>query len=143
MNHVFFVLHIVLLIVGILAFLASAVLASLYFAEQRQLKAKNLGRRNFLPLDSVDNAAGRLVRAGFWFLSLAILDGVYLAHFHWKQQEWMKNPKFVLSCVVWGWYALILFLRRYRGLRGTKFLAAMVLGLILLAAVFLATYLWS
>ena len=143
MNQAFFVAHIALLTLGILCFLVSSGLALLYFVEQRQLKSKHLSGRNFFPLDSVDRQAGRLIRAGFTLLSLAILTGVYLAHFYWKQQNWATNPKMILSAVVWAWYALVLFLRRYRGLRGTKFLASMALGLALLSSVFLVTYLWS
>lgn len=137
------VVHLSTLSLGLLSFLAASFLALLYFWEQRQLKRKTLNNRRFFPLDQVDRYASRLTTIGFLFLSFAIVTGLYLAHFYWKHEAWWYNPKLILSCVVWVWYFAVLCMKRFVGLRGTRFLFSMVVGLLLLCFVFIATYAWS
>lgn len=141
MNKTILVIHIVLLLVGCFFLIASAALALLYFVEQRKLKSKKPNQKIILPLGDADHYASQLVYIGFGILTLSMLIGIYLAHSSWTQ-AWYLNLKFVLSMVVWFWYLGVLFLKHYRGLKGRKFLFAMVSGLVLIVWVFMAA-LWG
>lgn len=136
------IIHLFCLTLGLLCFFAGSLLALLYFAQQRQLKKKNIKNRIFFPLDEVDRYATILSNIGFLFLSVAIFTGIYLAHVYWDYQWWF-NPKLILSIVVWLWYFSVLCMRKFVGLRGTRFLFSMVIGLVLLCFVFIATYSWG
>lgn len=142
MTKAFLFVHLLTLVLGILSFLIGSFWALLYFIEQRQLKRKKINQKVFLALDHVDRYASVLVKTGFWLLTVAMVTGIYLAHFYWNSQ-WFFNIKFILSMVVWLWYLGVMLLKTFRGLKGQRFLLAMVLGLFLTSAVFFATYFWS
>jgi ABC-type uncharacterized transport system permease subunit len=137
MEHPLFKAHVIVLTLGLLLFCAAALASLLYLLEHRKLKSKKFGRIFFwLPsLDVLDRWTIRALMAGFVFLTLGMLTGLYLAHLEWHG-DWLQKPKFIFSLAVWLWYVVLFFVRKQAGLRGGRFFAFIAIGFVLLATTF-------
>ncbi|PIR21995.1 MAG: hypothetical protein COV44_10405 [Deltaproteobacteria bacterium CG11_big_fil_rev_8_21_14_0_20_45_16] len=137
-------LHIVLMIVGEVLFLFSALVSLVYIASSRQLKNRESPSwlTSSLSLPKLDEVLGRLMVAGVFSLSFGILLGGFFAERFWKGAWWL-DAKVLFAHFTWLIYFLILLLRWLKpSWRGQKsawlaslsfFLVLMVSGAIDLA----------
>jgi HemX protein len=133
-----FVVHIMVLFVGIASFCLAVLCGLAFLLAHRALKAKR--RWGLLemvpPLEVLDRFAVRSVEVGFAALTVGIVVGIYLAHQVWPG-NWISDPKVILSILVWLWYWFLLVVRHRSGWRGARFLAVIVVGFVFLLVTFL------
>src|SRR5213596_3749604 len=98
-------IHVVLSVLGDAVFALAFSASLLYLVQERRLKARRAP------------AALRYLVWGLILLTLGMVSGIVWAHTAWGG-FWSKEPKLVLSFVIWGIYVVLLQGRMTAGWRG-------------------------
>ncbi len=130
--------HIGLTLLSYVAFLLACVSGVLFLIQERQLKAKHMGRLfHWLPpLASLDRLNCRAIVLGFALFSGGLLCGI--AGQQLTFGRWVSlDPKEGLAYLTWLGYAVLLTVRLLATLRGRKIalLSIVGFGLVLLTFV--------
>jgi ABC-type uncharacterized transport system permease subunit len=129
------VAHIVALLLAYAALAFSLLASMLYLVEERRIKNKGRPRpgKNPLdwlpPLDTLERIAHSTLEFGFPCMTIGLVIGVVLVQETDLGAAYFLDPKVVASFLSWGFYVLLLLVRRSAGLRGRK--AAYVSGAVL------------
>jgi ABC-type uncharacterized transport system permease subunit len=126
-------LHIALISAGYAALFFSFASSILYLLQERSLKSKGadglLGRLPSLAV--MDDIGLRSLILGFPFMTLGLIAGSVVAQDVFGA-AYFRDPKVVLSLLMWGVYILLLFTRWSAGWRGRK--AAMLSAVAFISA---------
>ncbi|HTW60306.1 MAG TPA: cytochrome c biogenesis protein CcsA [Terracidiphilus sp.] len=129
------VAHIVALMLAYAALAFSLLASMLYLMEERRIKTKTLPKAGkspldwLPPLDTLERIAHATLEFGFPCMTIGLLIGVMLVQETDLGAKYFLDPKVIASFVSWGFYVLLLLVRRSAGLRGRK--AAYVSGAVL------------
>lgn len=125
--------HITLILAGYAALLFSLAACILYLLQERGLKAKSRLAISRLPaLDVIDQIGYRSLLLGFPFMTVGLLTGVVLAQAEFGS-AFIRDPKIVLSLLMWVVYIVLLYTRWSAGWRGRK--AALLASGVFIAAI--------
>jgi len=130
--------HIALIFFGYAALFFSFASSILYLLQERGLKTKHLtGLTSRLPsLAVMDDIGLRSLVIGFPFMTLGLIAGMVIAQEVYGA-GYFKDPKIVLSFLMWAAYMVLLFTRWTNGWRGRR-------AAVLSAAAFVAaTLAWA
>lgn len=131
------VAHIVALMLAYAALAFSLLASMLYLLAERRIKTKPRPKpgRNPLdwlpPLDTLERIAHATLEFGFPCMTIGLFLGVMLVQETDLGARYFLDPKVLASFVSWGFYVLLLLVRRSAGLRGRR--AAYVSGAVLVA----------
>lgn len=130
--------HITLILAGYAALFFSFVSSLLYLLQEHSLKSKHMdGVLSRLPALEVMDAIGfRSLLLGFPFMTLGLIAGSVIAQLSFGP-TYFRDPKILLSILMWAVYMLLLFTRWSAGWRGRR---AAVLST---AAFLAATVAWA
>ena len=111
--------HVVLSVLGDAVFALAFSASLLYLVQERRLKARRApAALRYLPsLETLDRVNYRCLVWGLILLTLGMVSGIVWAHTAWGG-FWSKEPKLVLSFVIWGIYVVLLQGRMSAGWRG-------------------------
>lgn len=120
--------HIAALAVAYVALGFSVLASVLYLVQERRLKSKPKlaqGSRwaplDWLPpLDTLERIAHATLEFGFPCMTVGLIIGAVLVQETSLGAAYFLDPKVILSFVCWGFYVLLLLVRRSAGLRGRK-----------------------
>jgi ABC-type uncharacterized transport system permease subunit len=114
-------IHIVLVLLGYAALLLTAGSSILYLFQERELKAKKPHKFYYrLPaLGTLDDLISRSMAVGFVLMTLAVVAASTWASIYLKN-DWIGQPKIVISFFTWGVYLALVCLRTTAGWRGRK-----------------------
>lgn len=136
--------HASAIILSMSGFTVGAVLSVAYLLQYRQLRQKKQGLllRRLPSLQGLDVMLRRATRAGFIFLTLAMIFGSLLWH-EVEGSYWEWDPKQCMTLLTWLLYGGALLLRRKRGWHGDRLARAnlvafssVLIGLVLVNVVF-------
>jgi HemX protein len=133
-----FVLHVVLAMVGYAGLTVAFAAGLMYLVQFRELKTKHFGAvfRFFPPLDTLDRLGRSALMVGLPFLSLALLVGwAWSERFH--RPLGAGNPKVIWGVLSWLVFAAALGVRAGGGRRGHRAALASVLGFAVVVAAYL------
>src|SRR6266566_3266009 len=101
-------IHVVLSVVGDAVFALAFSASLLYLVQERRLKARRApGVLRYLPsLETLDRVNYGCLVWGLILLTLGMVSGIVWAHTAWGG-FWSKEPKLVLSFVIWGIYVVL------------------------------------
>lgn len=127
-------LHIALIFTGYAALALSFAASLLYLLQERSIKAKQTdGLMSRLPaLEVLDDIGYRALLFGFPFMTLGLLAGSVIAQEQFGA-AYLRDPKIVLSLLMWVVYLLLVYTRWSAGWRGRR--AAFLATFAFLAAV--------
>ena len=130
-------MHVVLILVGYSALFFSFFASILYLIQERNLKAVSAGGGFWskLPaLATIDEIGYKCLVVGFPFMTLGLVAGSILAEARYGA-SYFKDPKIVLSILMWAVYMVLLYTRWSAGWRGRRaaYLAAFAFGAAMLA----------
>ena len=126
-------IHIALIFTGYAALLLSFGASLLYLMQERSLKSKRGGILSRLPaLETIDEIGYRSLLIGFPFMTLGLIAGSVIAHAEYGA-VYFRDPKVLLSLLMWAVYVLMLYTRWNSGWRGRR--AAYLATFAFLAAV--------
>ena len=133
--------HIALIFIGYAALFVSFVSSVLYLLQERSLKAKrSQGWFAKLPaLAVVDDIGLRSLVLGFPFMTLGLIAGSVVAQSLFGA-TYFKDPKVVLSLLMWAVYMLLLFTRWTAGWRGRRAATLSAVAFISATLAWAATY---
>lgn len=126
-------IHLPLTIGGTAFFLIAALAGILYFLQERQLKNKNFGLifKNFPPLETINNINIFALYTGFVLFSGGIVSGII-----WGLLEWngtlMLTSKLVFSFITWIVFAVIIIVKKTKGLTPKKTATLSIIGILLI-----------
>lgn len=124
-------LHVVMVLIGYVGLLMTALAALFYLIQERQLKSKrpSLFFERLPPLAILDNLISTSMSFGFVFITLGVIAGSAWAFIE-SGTRWIADPKVGISLVTWLFCLIMVFLRVTAGWRGRKaaLLALVVLG---------------
>jgi ABC-type uncharacterized transport system permease subunit len=128
------VLHITLIFSGYAALFFSFAASLLYLLQERGLKAKqSAGIVSKLPaLEVIDDIGYKSLLLGFPFMTLGLIVGAAIAQAEFGA-GFFRDPKILLSILMWAVYMVLLFTRWSAGWRGRR--AAFMSTVAFLAAV--------
>src|SRR5213080_521473 len=111
--------HVVLSVLGDAVFALAFSASLLYLVQERRLKARRApAALRYLPsLETLDRVNYRCLVWGLVLLTLGMVSGIVWAHTAWEGL-WAKEPRVVLSFVIWGIYVVLLQGRMSAGWRG-------------------------
>ena len=134
----YFTLHILCAFFAYASFSISFAAGVLYLIQHRQLKAKQIGRfYHKLPsLESLEHLIHQPLVWGTPLLFLAVLLGFFWARAVYGSW-WALDPKTLMTLVIGGVYAGLLFFRRFGIWNGKKIAAASVLIFVLVITSFI------
>ncbi len=114
-------MHIALIMVGYSALIVSFVASILYLIQEKNLKAKGVsGFWSRLPaLATIDEIGYRVLIFGFPFMTFGLIAGSILAEAKFGA-EYFKDPKVLLSVLMWVVYTVLLYTRWSAGWRGRR-----------------------
>ncbi|HXA84245.1 MAG TPA: cytochrome c biogenesis protein CcsA [Candidatus Dormibacteraeota bacterium] len=114
-------IHIALIIVGYSALIVSFIASILYLIQEKSLKAKGIsGFWSRLPaLATIDEIGYRCLIFGFPFMTFGLIAGSILAEAKFGA-EYFKDPKVLLSALMWLVYTILLYTRWSAGWRGRR-----------------------
>ena len=114
-------LHIALIFLGYAALFLSFASSILYLIQERSLKNKRLdGLMSRLPsLAVMDDIGLRSLVLGFPFMTLGLIAGSVVAQESYGP-AYFRDPKIMLSLVMWAVYMVLLFTRWTNGWRGRR-----------------------
>ena len=121
--------HIICSFLSYLAFLVACVSGMLFLVQERQLKAKHIGRlfHSIPSLAVLDRINWVAIAVGFALFTLGLLCGV--ARRRVTSGRWISwDPKEELAYVTWLAYAVLLVVRWMSTLRGRKVALLSILG---------------
>lgn len=115
------VTHIALILAGYAALFFSFVSSILYLVQERSLKAKTTGGfLSRLPaLEVMDDIGLRSLMLGFPFMTVGLIIGSVIAQSTFGP-EYFRDPKILLSLLMWAVYMVLLFTRWNNGWRGRR-----------------------
>ena len=128
-QHPWLVWHILFSLLSYVAFLLACISGVLFLIQERQLKAKHMGRLfHSLPsLAGLDRTNLIAIAVGFILFTLGLLCGI--AGQFMSFGRWMSlDPKEGLAYGTWCAYALLLIVRWLSTLRGRKVALLSILG---------------
>jgi len=130
--------HVAMALFGNAAFALTFCAGLMYLIQERQLKARHLGRLNFrLPsLELLDDVGFKSILFGFPLLTLALISGSLWAE-HARGSFFTWRPREVWSVVSWVIYAGLLYARVSAGWRGKKAALLAILGFCLVLITFI------
>jgi ABC-type uncharacterized transport system permease subunit len=132
--------HIALIFVGYAALFVSFASSVLYLLQERSLKAKSQGWFAKLPaLAVVDDIGLRSLVLGFPFMTLGLIAGSVVAQSLFGP-SYFKDPKVVLSLLMWAVYMLLLFTRWSAGWRGRRAATLSAVAFVSATLAWAATY---
>ena len=113
--------HIALIMVGYSALIISFVASILYLIQEKNLKAKGVaGFWSRLPaLATIDEIGYRVLIFGFPFMTFGLIAGSILAEAKFGA-DYFKDPKVLLSALMWVVYTILLYTRWSAGWRGRR-----------------------
>ena len=123
--------HVVLIFLGYAALFLSFVASLLYLVQERRLKAKSPKLWRMPSLEVIDGIGYQSLLVGFPFMTLGLVAGAVVAQVEFGA-SFFRDPKIILSLLVWLVYLILLFTRWNAGWRGRK--AAVLATLAFLAA---------
>ncbi len=114
-------LHIAFIFAGYAALFISFAASILYLLQERSLKSKQMNGRFFrLPsLDVIDDMGYRSLLFGFPFMTLGLIAGAAIAQNNFGA-AYFRDPKVLLSLLMWMVYLVLLFTRWNSGWRGRR-----------------------
>jgi ABC-type uncharacterized transport system permease subunit len=120
--------HIISNVLGMTAFTVSAAMAVAYLIQERQVKARRLGRlfHRLPPLEVLDTLAFRFIVLGMPALTVGVITGHVLAARSVRPQGLPWQQYFAI--VAWLVFAGVLFLRGVAGWRGRRAAIGTILG---------------
>ncbi len=125
------IVHVVMVLLGYVGLLVTALASVFYLIQERQLKSKRpTGFFDRLPpLATLDNLITNSMGFGFVFITLGVIAGSAWAFIE-SGTRWIADPKIGLSLLTWVFYLTMVFLRATAGWRGRKaaYMAITVLG---------------
>ena len=129
-HDAFFATHVSLALLGYAAFVVAAGYAFLFLQLYRELKA---GRFSFFfgklpPLEVLERMMIGALSTGFVALTGAVVVGAFWAE-RLFQDNWLRDPKILITLATWALYALALLLRRLRRWQGRQTALASLAGL--------------
>jgi len=126
--------HIALIFIGYAALLLSFGASLLYLIQEHSLKSKRAGSiLGKLPaLETIDQMGYRSLLLGFPFMTLGLIAGSVVAQSEFGP-IYFRDPKVLLSLLMWAVYVLMLYTRWTSGWRGRR--AAYLATFAFLAAV--------
>jgi ABC-type uncharacterized transport system permease subunit len=131
------VAHIVALLLAYAALAFSLLASMLYLLAERRIKTKARPKPGKHPLDwlppleTLERIAHATLEFGFPCMTIGLAIGVVLVQETDLGAQYFLDPKVVASFLSWGFYVLLLLVRRSAGLRGRR--AAYVSGAVLVA----------
>lgn len=113
--------HIALIFTGYAALFLSFGASILYLLQERSLKAKHMaGVFNRLPaLEVIDDIGYKSLLLGFPFMTLGLIAGSVLAQAEFGPM-YFRDPKILLSLLMWFVYMVLLYTRWNSGWRGKR-----------------------
>jgi ABC-type transport system involved in cytochrome c biogenesis permease subunit len=115
--------HIVLILLGYAALLFTAVAATAYLLQERELKRKRKRAQSVYrilpPLGTLDELISKSLAAGFTFITAGIIVGSIWA-FVEHGTHWIGDSRITISFVTWAIYLALVFVRVSAGWRGRK-----------------------
>ena len=124
-------IHVVMVLLGYVGLLVTALASVFYLIQERQLKSKRPDRffDRLPPLATLDNLITNSMGIGFVFITLGVIAGSAWAFIE-SGTRWIAEPKIGLSLLTWVFYLTMVFLRSSAGWRGRKaaVMALTVLG---------------
>lgn len=120
-RNVWLSVHIVLILLGYAALLFTAVAATVYLLQERELKRKNTKSmyRMLPPLGTLDELISKSLAAGFTFITAGIIVGSVWAFVEYGTR-WIGDSRITISFITWAIYLALVFLRVNAGWRGRK-----------------------
>jgi ABC-type uncharacterized transport system permease subunit len=114
-------LHIALIFAGYSALFFSFSASILYLVQERKLKSKRVGgfAGKLPPLETIDELGYRSLLLGFPFMTVGLIAGSVMAQMEFGA-AFFRDPKIVLSLLMWGVYLVMLYTRLNAGWRGRK-----------------------
>jgi ABC-type uncharacterized transport system permease subunit len=115
------VAHVTLIFLGYAALFLSFVASLLYLLQERSLKSKRLRntRLRMPALEVIDEMGYRSLLLGFPLMTLGLIAGTWVAEAQFGA-VFFRDPKIVLSLLMWAVYMLLLYTRWNAGWRGRK-----------------------
>jgi ABC-type uncharacterized transport system permease subunit len=135
-------IHISFALAGYTALFISFLASIMYLVQERELK-RHRPRAFYYrlpPLEDIDRIATRTLAVGFPFLTVAIVLGALGASSSWGP-NWMRDPKVVLSFLLWFVYVMLVYSRVAAGWRGRKAAYFAMVGLVAALASWAGNYL--
>lgn len=124
--------HIALIFTGYAALAFSFAASLLYLLQERGIKTKKVGLLTKLPaLEVIDDIGYKSLLLGFPFMTFGLLAGAAIAASTFGS-TFFRDPKILLSTVMWAVYLILLWTRWNSGWRGRK--AAFLNLIVFLAA---------
>ena len=113
--------HVALILLGYATLLFSMGASLLYLLQERRLKTKQrAGLTSRTPsLAVIDEIGYRCLLVGFPAMTLGLIFGIAIAQANFGPQ-YFRDPKVLLSFIVWAVYLLLLFTRLNAGWRGKR-----------------------
>jgi ABC-type uncharacterized transport system permease subunit len=113
--------HITLILGGYAALFFSFVSSLLYLVQERSLKSKQMdGFLSRLPaLEVIDDIGFRSLLLGFPFMTLGLIAGSVIAQAT-VGPTYFRDPKILLTILMWAVYMVLLFARWSAGWRGRR-----------------------
>jgi len=123
--------HVLLVLFSFALFALAACCAVFYVWQYSLLKHPNRRAlfRRLPPLETVDEMAYHLVAFALPMLTLGLALGIVRAANGGLPGNWLADPHFILSLVVWLVYGVYLFARLVAGWRGTRLNYLLIAGL--------------
>lgn len=115
-------MHVSLILVGYTALFFTFFASILYLIQERNLKAKGTGRSiwSMLPaLATIDEIGYRCLVFGFPFMTLGLIAGSVVAEGRYGA-VYFKDPKILISILMWVVYTILLYTRWNAGWRGRR-----------------------
>lgn len=125
----FFAVHVSLALLGYAAFVVAAVYAFLFLQLYRELKAGRFSTfyGKLPPLEVLERMMLGALSAGFVTLTGAVITGGFWAERLYD--DWLHDPKILVTIATWGLYAAALLLRRFQRWQGRQTALASLAGL--------------
>lgn len=129
-------MHVGLILVGYSALVFSFCASIMYLIQEKSLKSKEIGGFwSRLPaLATIDEIGYRCLVFGFPFMTFGLIAGSVLAEARFGS-GYFKDPKIVLSILMWAVYTVLLYARWSAGWRGRRaaYMSAFAFGAAILA----------
>jgi ABC-type uncharacterized transport system permease subunit len=125
----FFAAHVSLALLGYAAFVVAAVYAFLFLQLYRELKAGRFSTfyGKLPPLEVLERMMLGALLTGFVTLTGAVITGGFWAERLYD--DWLHDPKILVTIATWGLYAAALLLRRFQRWQGRQTALASLAGL--------------
>ncbi len=120
-RNVWLSVHIVLILLGYAALLFTAVAATVYLIQERELKKKRIRTmyRILPPIGTLDELISKSLGAGFTFITAGIIVGSVWAFVEYGTR-WIGDTRITISFITWAIYLALVYLRVSAGWRGRK-----------------------